>query len=75
MYSVPHFNAKTLTSTYQGYCVRLPPSNSPVTDVTSTDIRCNVNGLTGIANKCTVAAGGTVTVEMHQVYLHPTAIE
>ena len=50
----------------QSYCVRLPPSNNPVTDVTSTDLRCNVNGLTGVPGKCTVTAGATVTVEMHQ---------
>jgi len=50
----------------QGYCVRLPPSNSPVTDVTSTNLRCNVNGATGVSGKCVVAAGSTVTVEMHQ---------
>lgn len=44
----------------------MPPSNSPVTDVTSDDIRCNVNGATGVPNKCVVSAGQTVTVEMHQ---------
>lgn len=27
--------------------IRHPPTNNPVTDVTSTDIRCNVNGLSG----------------------------
>ncbi|KAL7275357.1 hypothetical protein RUND412_001693 [Rhizina undulata] len=48
-----------------GTCVRLPPSNSPVTDVTSTDIRCNVDGSVGISGICEVEAGGTVTVEMH----------
>ncbi|KAJ8116912.1 hypothetical protein OPT61_g1770 [Boeremia exigua] len=37
----------------------------PITDVTSTNIRCNINqGFA--ASKCSVAAGGTVTVEMHQ---------
>lgn len=50
----------------QAICVRLPPSNSPVTDVTSTDIRCNVGGTSGISGKCAVAAGQIVTVEMHQ---------
>ena len=35
-----------------------------MTDVGSTAIRCN--GRSGIASKCTVAAGETVTVEMHQ---------
>lgn len=51
-------------------CVRLPGtsyvSNSPVTSVTSNDIRCNAGGSKGVAGKCSVAAGGTVTVEMHQ---------
>ncbi|KAH8822031.1 glycosyl hydrolase family 61-domain-containing protein [Xylogone sp. PMI_703] len=50
----------------QAYCARLPPSNNPVTDVTSNDIRCNVNGARGVPNKCVVSAGSTVTVEMHQ---------
>jgi len=49
-----------------GTCVRLPPSNSPVTNVTSTDLRCNVGGTVGVSGICTVAAGGNVTVEMHQ---------
>ncbi|KAH6612558.1 glycosyl hydrolase family 61-domain-containing protein [Boeremia exigua] len=48
-----------------GTCARLPTSNSPITDVTSTNIRCNANqGFA--ASKCSVAAGGTVTIEMHQ---------
>lgn len=48
-----------------GTCARLPTSNSPVTDVTSTNIRCNANqGFA--ASKCSVAPGGTVTIEMHQ---------
>lgn len=48
-------------------CVRLPKSNSPITNVASSDIRCNVGGSVGIAGKCAVAPGSTVTVEMHQV--------
>jgi len=51
---------------YGGQCVRLPPNNNPVTNVQSTDIRCNVNGLSGVSGKCSVKAGDTVTVEMHQ---------
>ncbi|KAH7078521.1 glycoside hydrolase [Paraphoma chrysanthemicola] len=51
-------------------CVRLPgtnyASNSPVSSVTSNDVRCNVGGSKGVAGKCPVEAGGTVTVEMHQ---------
>lgn len=37
-----------------------------MTDVTSNDLRCNAGGATGVAGKCAVAAGATVTVEMHQ---------
>ena len=47
-------------------CVRLPLSNSPVTDVTSNDIRCNA-GTVPVAKKCVIAAGTTVTIEIHQV--------
>ncbi|KAL6164059.1 hypothetical protein ACJQWK_09735 [Exserohilum turcicum] len=50
---------------YQATCARLPLSNSPVTDVTSNDIRCNANHGPAAA-KCSVPAGATVTVEMHQ---------
>ncbi|KAH0430796.1 hypothetical protein CcaCcLH18_07576 [Colletotrichum camelliae] len=35
-------------------CARLPPSNSPVTDVASNDLRCNVGGATGVAGVCEV---------------------
>lgn len=52
---------------YVGQCARLPLSNSPVTDVTSDDIRCNA-GTSAVSYKCVVAAGDTVTVEMHQVW-------
>ena len=52
---------------YAGTCVRQPPSNSPITSVLTNDIRCNVNGAQGVAGKCAVNAGGTVTIEMHQV--------
>ncbi|KAF2790032.1 lytic polysaccharide monooxygenase, partial [Melanomma pulvis-pyrius CBS 109.77] len=48
-----------------GTCIRLPGSNSPVTNVGSNDIRCNVGGAKGVSGKCAVNAGGTVTVEMH----------
>ncbi|EUC45736.1 carbohydrate-binding module family 1 protein [Bipolaris oryzae ATCC 44560] len=46
-------------------CARLPNSNSPVTSVTSNDIRCNVNQGPA-SSKCSVPAGTTVTIEMHQ---------
>ncbi|OBT64607.1 hypothetical protein VE03_06381 [Pseudogymnoascus sp. 23342-1-I1] len=45
-------------------CVRLPATNNPVTNVLSNDIRCN--GRSGVSGKCSVVAGQTVTVEMHQ---------
>ncbi len=51
---------------YGSQCARLPGSNSPVTDVTSTSMRCNA-GAAKAAGKCPVKAGSTVTVEMHQV--------
>ncbi|EJC99207.1 uncharacterized protein FOMMEDRAFT_136574 [Fomitiporia mediterranea MF3/22] len=47
------------------WCVRLPQSNSPVTDVSSTDIACNVNPHPA-SGLCSVNPGDSVTVEMHQ---------
>lgn len=44
----------------------MPLSNSPVTNVGSRDIVCNA-GTRPVGGKCPVRAGGTVTVEMHQV--------
>ncbi|KAG8924305.1 hypothetical protein FRC00_005257, partial [Tulasnella sp. 408] len=55
----------TDASTSTNTCVRTPPSNSPVGTVDAA-MSCNVNGDTGVAGKCTVAAGSTVSVEMHQ---------
>ncbi|KAF2730590.1 hypothetical protein EJ04DRAFT_500250 [Polyplosphaeria fusca] len=55
----------TFQELWGGTCARLPTSNNPVQDVTSKDIRCNANQ--GVAaSKCSVKAGATVTVEMHQ---------
>lgn len=34
-------------------CTRMPPNNSPVTSVTSDDLRCNVGGDKGVAGICT----------------------
>ncbi|KAF8892332.1 glycoside hydrolase family 61 protein [Gymnopilus junonius] len=45
-------------------CVRLPASNNPVTDVTSSDLTCNIHGTS--PNLCPVQAGDVITVEMHQ---------
>ncbi|KAI1397295.1 lytic polysaccharide monooxygenase [Hypoxylon fuscum] len=47
-------------------CVRMPGSNTPVTNVNSNDIRCNAGGSKGVSAKCAVKAGSTVTIEMHQ---------
>lgn len=55
---------------YGAQCIRLPLSNSPVTNVTSNDIRCNA-GTSPVAYKCGVAAGDTVTIEIHQVRMPP----
>ncbi|GLB34228.1 putative glycoside hydrolase family 61 [Lyophyllum shimeji] len=47
--------------------LRFPPNNNPVTDVTSTDMTCNVNGLTGSATgTVSIPAGATITLEWHQ---------
>ncbi|KAH9897270.1 glycoside hydrolase family 61 protein [Xylariomycetidae sp. FL2044] len=46
-------------------CARLPGSNSPVTSVTGDAIRCNANP-SAASGSCSVAAGDTVTIEMHQ---------
>ncbi|KAG8912185.1 hypothetical protein FRC01_005249, partial [Tulasnella sp. 417] len=48
-------------------CVRMPSTNSPVGTVDAA-MSCNVGGDTGVAGKCTVAAGSTVSVEMHQQF-------
>ncbi|KAL4794123.1 glycosyl hydrolase family 61-domain-containing protein [Aspergillus venezuelensis] len=53
-----------LGNTADGY-IRSPPSNSPVTDVTSTDLTCNVNGQTAAAKTLEVAAGDKITFEWH----------
>ncbi|KAK7747848.1 hypothetical protein SLS53_001097 [Cytospora paraplurivora] len=50
---------------YGTQCARIPLSNSPVTDVTSDDLACNA-GTSAVSLKCSVTAGSTVTVEMHQ---------
>ncbi|KAG9122558.1 hypothetical protein FRC07_001016 [Ceratobasidium sp. 392] len=47
-------------------CVRPPASNSPVSNLSSNDLACNVNGNNAASATCTVAAGTKVSVEMHQ---------
>ncbi|KAF3909846.1 Endoglucanase-4 [Orbilia brochopaga] len=54
--------------------IRMPPSNNPVTDVTSTDIVCNVNGLSG-ANVDVIAANAGDTIQVQwDVSTHPGPI-
>jgi len=43
--------------------VRLPPSNSPVTDVTSNDIICNVDGSTPVSGITQVPAGASIAAQ------------
>ncbi|KAM0281487.1 hypothetical protein ACHAQH_003517 [Verticillium albo-atrum] len=47
-------------------CARLPPGNSPIEDVTSNNLRCNVGGAAGVAGVCEVPAGSMIEVEMHE---------
>ncbi|KAH8103861.1 glycosyl hydrolase family 61-domain-containing protein [Cristinia sonorae] len=49
----------------QGTCVRQPLNNNPVERVNIPDIACNANARAA-PGTCKVAAGDTVTVEMHQ---------
>ncbi|KAK5652929.1 hypothetical protein OQA88_9408 [Cercophora sp. LCS_1] len=46
-------------------CIRMPPNNSPITDVSSPSLTCNTNGATGVAGLCEVSAGDPFHVEMH----------
>ncbi|KAI0082479.1 hypothetical protein K474DRAFT_518486 [Panus rudis PR-1116 ss-1] len=51
----------------QNVDIRVPPNNNPVTDVTSKDLTCNVNGLSGAGvGTATIPAGATITFEWHQ---------
>ncbi|KAJ1661928.1 hypothetical protein IW140_005690 [Coemansia sp. RSA 1813] len=52
----------------EGVCIRPYPANRnfPVKDPSSTDLTCNVGGVTSTAAKtCPVEAGSTITVEWH----------
>ncbi|KAK7757428.1 hypothetical protein SLS62_000442 [Diatrype stigma] len=54
--------------------IRMPPSNNPVTDVTSNDIICNVDGTDGTGVETVAAsAGDTITVQWDQS-THPSPI-
>ncbi|KAI0014514.1 glycoside hydrolase [Xylariomycetidae sp. FL0641] len=47
--------------------IRMPPSNNPVTDVTSNDIVCNVGGTDGTGVETVAAAAGdSITVQWDQ---------
>lgn len=47
----------------QNNYIRVPPNNNPVTDVTSTDITCNVNGLSGAnVETLSIPAGTNVRI-------------
>ena len=46
-----------------GRYVRQPPTNDPVKDLTSSNLRCNVNGNNAVGTYVSVAAGNTVTTE------------
>ncbi|PGH18728.1 hypothetical protein AJ80_04381 [Polytolypa hystricis UAMH7299] len=50
----------------QGLCVRPPQSNSPVESVSTTDIRCNRGGASGVSGVCEASPGQRIAVEMHQ---------
>ncbi|KAF1919154.1 glycosyl hydrolase family 61-domain-containing protein [Ampelomyces quisqualis] len=63
-------NGEDLGST----CARLPPSNSPIEDYSSTALQCNVNPAAA-EGKCAYAAGDTVTIEMHQHNTRDCTIE
>ncbi|RYO55157.1 hypothetical protein AA0116_g9500 [Alternaria tenuissima] len=52
--------------------IRMPPSNSPVTDVTSDDIVCNVNGAKVPSGVETVAANEGDTIKVHASPVAPT---
>lgn len=64
----------TNCSLHGSQCIRMAPSNSPVTNYGGNDIRCNVGGTRGVSGKCAVKAGSTVTVEMHAVSPSPTSL-
>ncbi|OJI97943.1 hypothetical protein ASPVEDRAFT_160962, partial [Aspergillus versicolor CBS 583.65] len=53
-----------LGSGEDGY-IRTPPSNSPVTDVTSKDMTCNVGGSTAASKYIKAAGGDKLTFEWH----------
>ncbi|KAG8946990.1 hypothetical protein FRC04_011286 [Tulasnella sp. 424] len=55
----------TDSSTSTNTCVRTPPNNNP-TGATASTVACNSNGNVPASGTCSVTAGSTVGVEMHQ---------
>ncbi|EAW15312.1 putative endoglucanase [Aspergillus clavatus NRRL 1] len=54
-----------------GY-IRSPPNNSPLVDVTSADMTCNVNGKNPVAKTLPVKAGDKITFEWHHTDRSPS---
>ncbi|KAF9651985.1 hypothetical protein BDM02DRAFT_325326 [Thelephora ganbajun] len=51
-----------------GRYILQPPTNNPVKNLTSSDIRCNVNGYSPVATYVSTPAGGIVTTEWYHDY-------
>jgi cellulase len=60
------FNGLFINGHNSPQCVRQPINNSPMTKVSSPDMRCNVGGSKGVAGICDIKPGDNVTMEMHQ---------
>ena len=55
----------------QNNFLRVPPNNNPVTDVTSTDLTCNVNGLSGAnVQTLSIPAGANVSEKLLVMAMH-----
>ncbi|KAL7269268.1 hypothetical protein RUND412_008075 [Rhizina undulata] len=74
-YRFYEFIANGVTNAEYEYIRINTNTNSPVTDVTSTDLRCNVGGLDSAAttDTLTVAAGSTVGFHSDIAVFHPGA--
>ncbi|KAF9484786.1 hypothetical protein BDN70DRAFT_872032 [Pholiota conissans] len=68
------WNTLIAGSTTSSAAIRMPTSNSPVTDVTSPDITCNIN--TPATATVSVAAGSTIGFDLDNTIYHqgPAAI-
>jgi cellulase len=60
------FNSFFINGKQNDSCIRAHNNNSPVTDVRSNDMRCNRGGAVGVPGVCSVQAGDTIAVQMHQ---------